>query len=115
MNNKFALLFLMLLFSRNPVEAKTLRYSTAPKYLSKYIDTQVRNIDAALAVSEDSTRSIKVNTSSSSQKGFYFSRFKLRLEPFVKFSVGIAKLKIFPIVELDWRRKVPKGWTEYHP
>ena len=123
MKNRILFIFMVIVsISQSPAEGRTFRYSYAPKYISNYVEKNVQDIDKALMESmeaEDDQKDwpipLKVNHGESRNESWYFSRFKIRIAPYVEFEIGIAELKIFPIVEFDWVKSPPAGWREYHP
>src|SRR4051812_41103784 len=79
------------------------------KDLESYLATEIGMMGEAIA-------GCPAEAPSSSEEGWYFKRFWLRVRPKVGFTAaGAVKIEITPEVEMLWDRAYPEGWVTYKP
>lgn len=84
--------------------------------LSVLLKNELNRVESGLLLDQDTSESNKKIFVSPQREAFYLSRLRVRVRPYMQFQLpGIVKLKVFPILEMHFTRKIPRGWKDYKP
>lgn len=84
--------------------------------LNGLLKKELKRTEEGLMEDQGNAEANKKLFASPNRQAFYLSKLQVRVRPYMQFQLpGIAKLKVFPILEMHFIRKVPKGWKDYKP
>ena len=114
MFKKYFLIAIIAMSFVNSAFSRTYSMRKAPKVIGKEVEKQLTGMQKAFREMELS-RPHALVSHPDSKEAWVLSRFRVLVQPILKFKYLIFGLKVAPLIEFRWQRKPPRGWKHYHP
>jgi len=107
-------------FSGQAFAFNQFHFFKAPRILQQVLHQELEQMKELLDEEEmqneqAQNRNFVIADSNNKTTALYLQRIRMMVYPYIKFDVLFFELKIAPMIEFRWTRKVPKGWKYYNP